>query len=196
LNYPLDKLILFGKSKKGGLVSLPLYLQKFKSIPNLTLNIENEKVIPKDWSQFGIFESIYFWCRGECVFTNFDFIETISGLRSVSIQGGILNHPDMLLHKSEIKITFWNIEFLSVEGYPIEKKKYKKFGFGLAIIKILNFPLEQKRKLLTKVLKKRDGMEEMEVFTEDYIQMLLDTQNYQVRSLIMLDRANRKIRRE
>ncbi|MFK7808741.1 MAG: BRCT domain-containing protein [Saprospiraceae bacterium] len=99
----------------------PEYIFRMTDVKNLQIHINENTILPKDWSNLTELRELTF--RGEgYVFHDFDFINSLPKLTGLYIHNHKIASPSVLLRKKKVPIESY-IKFVSYEGYNSESKK-------------------------------------------------------------------------
>jgi len=96
----------------------PEFLFSFPFTHTLRLPIDTVNVFPKVGENQVNIKQLELTCSDNVEFTNFDFLNLFSGLKTIIIKGGYVCHPNTFLGLGKISIQS-SAEFKSTEGYKI-----------------------------------------------------------------------------
>ena len=160
--------------------SFPYFIFQFKTLQKLTLILKDKVVFPKDWKNSNGIKSLFVqkWTpridlKPNIPFSNLDFINTIPGLENITIERFEIPHPDFLFknYRNGVTVNYKNITFSSLEGYTFENTFVSSSDLGF--IPLLDSPLDEKRRLLSKAIDLRKEDSQLKIFTRNQLTQLL-----------------------
>jgi len=129
----------------------PKELLEINSVNRLSININEQTILPSDWSGFKELESIDFG-GANYVFKNINFVHQCPNLKQISVvRSHSFSHPDILLgNRVPFHTGAW---FESIEGY-FENKIDSKISYSIFFISSVlgksDFSIEKQKEYLIK----------------------------------------------
>ena len=142
-----------GDYQQSFLSVFPSFVFNFEHLDSLTLSIDNKIIIPNDWSQINGLKLLFLYGKRNEEFTlsNLDFIDSIPSLMSLTLINLQLSHPELLLQKKNLSISYRNPKFESLENYEINLKTEMIPKIANAL-KRSNLPYEDQKYYFKKLL--------------------------------------------
>lgn len=95
----------------------PKYIFHFKGLKKLSVYIDENTIIPDDWSAISELTELTFYGAGH-VFENFNYVEHLPKLKKIVMGGHRVKHPGVLIFKRAIPIKQY-IQFIDTTGYSL-----------------------------------------------------------------------------
>jgi len=195
-------LILYYFSSKEIEMVFDYVWTNFLSFRSLDLFIKDENTLPKDWSKLNSVSEIKIVGKENCVFGNFDFLNTVSDLRAAYISGVKLSQPDVLIRDYNFRMKIDDVEFTNpkfdhwgpftfYEQVLLEDRALD-YGNFLFVIKKSNLSFAKKKKLFYEKIIQPISRYRLNMFSMEELLSLEDTNHKLAKEIVQLEIKSRK----